>query len=113
MKSKKVAVIIFVLISIFVLRNSITSITSLLQNEGAVQDLQQELSEKKKEHIFLTQRLSQVKTDEFVEREAREKLGMVQENEHPVFVIPPSEKNNENKVDKKENWEKWKEIFRF
>lgn len=95
------------------LRNTLFSIKNLIQNEGTVQDLQQQLESKKRENTYLTQRLSYVESDNFVEHEARGKLGLVQENEYPVFVVPPSEENNKSPIKKKDNWKKWKEVFRL
>lgn len=105
--------VICAFVSIILLRNSISSISSLSQNEGAIQDLRKELTEKKKENEFLTQKLSHVKSHEFVEKEAREKLGLVQENEYPVFVVPPDNDQGPSEINYKPNWVKWKEVFRF
>lgn len=105
--------VICTLISLILLRNSISSFRNLSKNEDAVQDLRKELHEKRKENEFLTQRLSYVKSDEFVEREAREKLGLVQENEYPVFVVPPNNTEKASEMIRKPNWVKWKEVFRL
>ena len=111
MSFKKIFTVIAIIILIIILRNTIISINDLVQNDGTVQDLRLDLTKKRKENEFLTQRLSYVKTDEFVEQEAREKLGLVRKNEYPVFVTPPSDIQQDSQEEEKENWRKWKEVF--
>lgn len=113
MSFKRIITTISILILVFILQNTVSSIRDLAQNEGTVQDLRMKLIEKKKENDFLTQRLSYVKSNEFVEFEAREKLGLVRENEYPVFLTPPDSIGYTAPVEEKANWVKWKEIFRL
>lgn len=113
MNYKLILTSITIIILVIILRNTILSIHNLIENEGTVQDLHDVLDAKKKENEFLTQRLSYVKSNEFVEHEARKKLGLVRENEYPVFVMPPNNNQEISELNQKPNWVKWKEVFKL
>ena len=69
-----------------------------------------ELETKKKE---LTERLEYVKSEEFVEKEAREKLNMAKEDE--VIVVLPEKlelRGQESEIDEDlPNWRQWLRLF--
>lgn len=110
---KKIATIVVIVALLLVLRHIGASIAHLIETEGTVRSLHQELQTEKKENIFLKQRLSYVKSVEFVEKEARERLGLVQENEYPVFVTPPSPTPSQKMSEETPNWKRWKKMFRL
>jgi cell division protein FtsB len=110
---KKGIVIISILILLLILRHVGLSITHLIETEGTVRSLRSQLGNEKKEHVFLKQRLSYVRSDEFVEKEAREKLGLVRDAEHPVFLTPPSMQQPEADATEVPNWQKWAKLFRI
>jgi len=113
MKLKNVITIGVIIILLFFIKNIVTSIFEHYQNENVVRDLQNRLEKEKREQAFLDQRLSEVKSDEFVEREARQKLGLVRENEQPVFIIPPSPTPTPVEQAQENNIEKWRNLFRL
>ncbi|HRN96500.1 MAG TPA: septum formation initiator family protein [Candidatus Levybacteria bacterium] len=113
MNIKTIITAIVIIILLVLIRNIVVSIYTLIQNEGHVQDLQTQLQEENKQHAFLNQQLSEVKSDVFVEKEARSKLGLVQENEYPVFIAPPSPTPAFTQEISEPNWKKWKEVFRL
>lgn len=83
-----------------------------MQNDNAVRRLKENLVDKTKEDKFLTEKLQYVKSNEFVEKEAREKLGLVKEGEHIVIAPPPPQNTlKDGQKDAKENWKKWWELF--
>jgi len=52
------------------------------------------------------------KSDEFKEKEIRNKLGLAKEDEAVVILPKDGDKNPEAEIlDQKANWQKWKEIF--
>jgi len=109
--TKKIIPLILAALLLLVIRNIIGSIESLRQNSHIVTTLkEQEKSEKQKKE-FLTQQLHIVKTDEFIETEAREKLGMTKDGEHIVLQPKAPKKEKIVIVDNSPNWEKWRKAF--
>ena len=109
---KKLLVIFVILTLLFLIRNTFFSIVEVLNNGDAAGTLKKELEGEKKKNEFLTQRLFYVKTNGFVEEEARRKLGLVKQGEHTV--IAPSAPTKEEKtveIDTRPNWEKWWSLF--
>lgn len=94
------------------IKNTISSIFDTIQNGKISNSLQQQLADEKKKNQFLKERLFYVKTDDFIENEARRKLGLVKVGEHTVIAPPAPEKDkNPIEVDTKPNWEKWWGLF--
>lgn len=108
---KKIISIVIIAILILIIKNLFFSIYNLSNNSNIVGNLEEKLKEEKKENLFLKQKLSYVKSDEFVENQARNILGLVTEGEYIVIAPKPEEKKD--KVVKKEppNWEKWWKLF--
>lgn len=113
MNLKRILSITVIIILLVLIRNIGASIYGIIKNENTVQDLQSQLIEEKKEHVFLNQRLSEVQSTAFVEKEAREKLGLVRQNEYPVFLAPPSIADESTGTQTVANWKKWKMVFRL
>jgi cell division protein FtsB len=113
MNIKTIFSTIIIIILVIFIRNISLSIYTLIKNEDTVNTLKTQLEEEKREKAFLTQRLSEVKTDGFVEKEARGKLGLTRENEYQVFVAPPNTITSDLERYTQPNWKKWIEVFRF
>lgn len=110
---KRIIPFILILILLLIIKNIVESIANLQQNSRIVQQLKNREEDEKKRQKFLTEELYYVKTDEFVEGQAREKLGMVKPGEH-IILAPQTSSNsaNDNKNDENiPNWEKWKRLF--
>jgi cell division protein FtsB len=73
---------------------------------------QVQLDNVKKEQAELKQRLAQVQTAEFVEKEAREKLGYGKDGEI-IVIVPKLEESQESDSSEGpiENWRKWWELY--
>lgn len=103
---------LILLILLLIIRNGIVSILNSFSNETTGVKLEQTLAEEEKKNKFLKERLYYVKTNQFVEEEAKEKLGMLRSGE--LFVIAPtSTPLNQEKIvlDDKPNWKKWLDLF--
>ncbi len=110
---KKLIAAIFILVLLFVIRNLSLSLYDLIQTEDTVKDLRKELKEKERENKFLNQKLSYIQSAEFIEKEARNKLGLVKNNEHPVFVSSPTPLPEIQESKQEPNWKKWMKIFKL
>lgn len=106
-------IILFALIGILLLiiQNGIISIQQLLVNQRALSSLIQNLQAKKKEQDFLLQQLQYVKTSDFIEKEARNKLGMVKPGEYIVIAPPPQNPEVIQVRESLQNWQKWAKLF--
>ncbi len=101
-----------IVVLLLLIKNIVASIISLRQNSHIVTTLKQQEQEEKQKKEFLKQQLYYSNTQEFVEKEAREKLGMLKPGEH--IVLAPSSKNKNKKVavvDSSPNWSKWWKLF--
>ena len=109
--TKTIIPLIIVFALLFIIKNIIGSIINLNQNSQILTNLRTEEVEAKKRNQFLRERVYYVQTNEFIEKEAREKLGMVKEGEH-IIIAPTVVNNSEIKVKTDiPNWEKWKNLF--
>lgn len=108
---KKLIIISVLIITVIIIKNLYVSIKNLSNNSRIVDNLQKQLEAQKKENNFLQQKLSYVKSNEFVEKEARDKLGLVKNNEY--IVIAPEQDAKKEEVEKTEdpNWKKWLKLF--
>ena len=104
--------IIAALILLVVIKNNISGIFRTLADENTAENLKEKLAEEQRKNQFLKERLFYVKTNQFVEEEAREKLGMSRPGEY-IVIAPTSAPLNREKIeiDTKPNWRRWLELF--
>ncbi len=109
---KKILPFLIIILLLIVIRNNISSISSTLNNNNSETTLAKRLSEEKKKNQYLKEKLSYVKTEEFIEEEAQDKLGLLRKGEYFVIAPTPAPLNSEEFViDDRPNWQKWVELF--
>lgn len=85
----------------------------VIQNSGSVvEELENELDRKQNHNKFLQEQLKYVQTNDFIERESREKLGLVKKGE--VVVQEKLESKIKVEIEQnlsKPNWKQWLELF--
>ncbi|MBI2028622.1 MAG: septum formation initiator family protein [Candidatus Levybacteria bacterium] len=111
---KKIVFVITIIVCLIIINNLVRSIYSIWQKEDLAISAQKELDYQKELNIKLKSQLSYVQTQEFIEREARNKLFMTKPNESIVIVSKEekeSENPSDNKRENKPNWKKWLELF--
>lgn len=108
---KKAAFAVLIIILVLVLRSRVISLTSTFNRTDMLSSLQEELSAKKQGNAYLKEKLFIAKTDEFVEEEARTKLGMVREGEKIVGDRKIEAKKVEIEKPELQNWQKWQNLF--
>jgi cell division protein FtsB len=101
-----------IVILLLLIKNIVSSIVTLRQNSRIVTELEEREKEELQRREFLKQQLHFSNTQEFIESQAREKLGMVKPGEH-IVLMPPQEVENEEeiKIDTTPNWKKWWNLF--
>jgi cell division protein FtsB len=116
MKKRKIWGFLALGIGVVMAMNSVKNILSLWAAGSRPVEADQILSEKEAENAILKARLGEVQSDEFVEREARNKLGMVREGE-VLVVIPPQSGGEQNPPlseateGQGPNWKRWWKLY--
>ncbi len=104
--------LLFIILSIFALRTSF-GIWKLWQSRGIVRDAKMRLEKAKLDNKKLTERLSEVQSDEFVEREARDKLGYGKPGE-TILILPnqnSAQYTEKGTQENKSNWRRWCDLY--
>jgi cell division protein FtsB len=90
-----------------------TNIYRIWKTGDRITESQTKLTQVQKKQEELKSQLAQVQTPEFVEKEAREKLGYGREGE--VIVILPQNDSAKNEVlsakENNPNWKKWWDLY--
>lgn len=109
---RKVIPFIVIFLLLIVIKNNISSITHTIKNKNTAEVLKSQLNEEERENKLLKERLFYVKTNQFVEDEARQKLGMLRSGEY-IVIAPTSAPLNKERIyfDSTPNWEKWLDLF--
>lgn len=112
--TRLIALVLTFLLIVSLVRN----IKKTLEAEGRIEKKQERVEELKAENEELKRRLESVTSDEFIERQLREKLGLVKEDE--IIVVLPDEETlralipepqEEEDTLPKPNWQKWLALF--
>lgn len=109
---KRIISIVAIILILLTIKNIISSINRLRDTAEVAKRQEEQLRHQQQTHAFLQEQLKYVQTDEFVEQEARNKLGLVKQDEYVVLAPPPT-KNSENEEDRSDdpNWKKWIQLF--
>lgn len=110
---KKIVFFTIIIVSFLVINSLIQSIYTLWQKQDLLISAQKDLEKAQKENLSLKKSLSESKSSEFIEEEARNKLFLVQPGEKPI-VIPPSLLTTSKKAAKpitRSHIEEWVALF--
>jgi cell division protein FtsB len=115
--SKKIRWIV-ILVSLFMIISLSRSVMDLWEKRAIVKQEQERLSVLSKKHEELTKKFEMVQTPAFIEKEARERLGMAKEGETVIIMgdssLPQQQAEGKafNDVSRQEpNWKRWWMIF--
>lgn len=105
-----------IIVSLFVMQNMARSIYSLWQKRDLLVQRENELTKQKQEHARLIDVQRRVESEEFVEKEARNKLFLQKPGESRVVVDKKlidavAGVKTEEKKDNRPNWQQWWELF--
>ncbi|OGE06386.1 hypothetical protein A2W70_01760 [Candidatus Curtissbacteria bacterium RIFCSPLOWO2_02_41_11] len=102
-----------VLVSIVLVVNSSKRILNLRTTSQQVKESEAQLENLRKDNEKLKEELKYKKSNEFAEKEIRDKLGLAREGE--AVVILPKEEDQQVTIDRqqltKPNWRKWRDLF--
>ncbi len=114
---KKLILIILFIVSLYLIVYSVKDILGILKKKEEIKKEQLKLERLKAKNEELKKQLEYVKTPEFIEKEAREKLNLARPGE--VVVILPENvseivdigKEQKPSKEEKPNWKKWLNLF--
>lgn len=102
--------IVFVF-SLFLIFSLVRSIWSLLQKENVVIEEEKRLASIKKQNEELNARLKNQENDAFIEKQAREKLGLGREGDYVILLPPITPMVEPTTTPILENWQKWVQLY--
>lgn len=103
---------IVMLLSIILSVRAVATIIDLRARKYTVTERKEAVEKVKKENELLQKQLEAIKSDEYVEKIARDKLGMVKEGE--AIVLLPDEAKGASKKEEREDrthWQQWWGLF--
>jgi len=111
---RKVIFLTVLITSILIINSLVRSIYDLWRKQDLVTQAKIELEKQKQENQKLKSRLSAVEKEEFIEKEARNKLFLLKPGEQEVIIpkeLLGASKSAEAKIENTPNWRKWWDLF--
>lgn len=110
---KKAAFILIVLILLFIINGLAHSIYDLWHKQDLLTSAQKELSQEQLKNQKLKAGLSYVKSPQFIEEQAHDKLFLVKPGEQEVLISQALQKQNQaqKQTQNTPNWQKWLQLF--
>jgi len=103
---------LIILLGLYLIVSFSRDIFGLLNKTKETGKEQEKLDGLKADNVNLKQQLEYVQSNEFIEKEARDKLGMAKEGEAVVLMPENVSKSSENQIQGEvPNWKKWWQLF--
>ncbi len=109
---KKILLVLLIVLLLLAIYRIIHSIKDTYSSFHHAERLKQELVQKQRKNTFLKERLEYVRTDSFINEQARDQLGLVQKDEFVILAPPPKETPLDmSSLEQLPTWKKWIKIF--
>jgi cell division protein FtsB len=108
---KKIIFIIIIAILLLIINDLVRSMFDIWHKKDYITQAQKELSFQKQENQRLKSALSYSKTQEFMEKQARDKLFMVKNGEQEVLIQQNEGSQSLSEQDNDPNWRRWWKLF--
>jgi cell division protein FtsB len=112
---KRIIFILLLIFFVFIIQNLFHSIYSLWQKQELLVNAKNELEKEQRTNQSLRQQIDSVKQPSFIEEQARDKLLLIKPGEQMVIIpkslIVSEEETKKSSVNKKPNWQQWRELF--
>lgn len=96
----------------FVLKSVITSTVTIYKNGNIISQLEAQLAAKRQDNASLTQQLYEVKTNRYIEEQARDSLGLLKDGEFAVLAAQDQKiQNTKLTSSPTPNYKKWLKLF--
>lgn len=113
---KKISLIVFLLVALLIAYHLVFQIKEAVRSGERLGEAAQKLHELETRNRELKNKLSEIKSERFIEQQARDKLGLAKEGE--TVVIIPEEKIQQvlgasegNSKERLPNWLGWLKLF--
>ena len=93
---KKILLVLLIVLLLLAIYRIVHSIKDTYSSFHHSERLKQELVQKQRKNTFLKERLEYVRTDSFINEQARDQLGLVQKDEFVILAPPPKETMDKN-----------------
>ena len=111
---------LYLLLLVILVISVVRNISQILSTNERISKMYQGIENIKNENIALKEEVDRVNSDEFLEKAARDKLGLAKQDEI-VVVLPDEEilkhfypkREKEEEVLPDPNWKKWAHLFGF
>lgn len=107
----RVARAVILVVSLLIAIGIIRSVVTIYQKRGIVSERQAVLKAEEAKHAELERRLSEATSSAFVERVAREKLGLVRPGEQVVILDTSQSSTSGTPVPELSSWQQWWRLF--
>jgi len=110
---KKIVFILIVLVLLLIINGLAHSIYDLWHKQDLLTSAQKQLSQEKLQNQKLKVGLSFVKTPQFIEEQAHDKLFLVKPGEQNVLISKALQRQNQTQKQVQDipNWQKWLNLF--
>lgn len=102
---------VLIIIGLFLIVNLTRSIIGLLGATDRTKETEKRVAELRFKNDELKRRLVEVRSPEFLEKIARDKLGLAKEGEIVVILPPYQPPSTGEQEEDLPNWEKWLRLF--
>ncbi len=92
--------IILVILAMFLIGLSIAPARELLRQRKELNNLEQELAAIKGENQNLRDEVERLNTDDYIEQQARARLGLIKPGEKAYVIVPPKQENQKSQEEK-------------
>ena len=108
---KNIIFIKIIAILLLIINDLVRSMFDIWHKKDYITQAQKELSFQKQENQRLKSALSYSKTQEFMEKQARDKLFMVKNGEQEVLIQQNEGSQSLSEQDNDPNWRRWWKLF--
>lgn len=102
--------LLILIVGLFLIVNLTRSIGDLLKAKDKIKEVEKGVTQLKQQNEELKKRLAEVQSPEYLEKIARDKLGLAKEGE-VVVILPPYQSAPEVTEKNLPNWQKWWKLF--
>lgn len=110
LRSKNMRSVFILIIGLFLIVNLTRSILELVRAADKIKEAEKQVAQLQFKNDELKKRLAEVQSPKYLEKIAREKLGLAKKGE-VVVILPPYQPSAQVQEENLPNWKKWLRLF--